>query len=90
LAGLIQSVVSSGAALLVYALIVAGVYKLFQMAADVSEMKDLLRDIKRNTQDSSTPGQPPAAQPSPDDLLRALRAESYSPEAPAAPNIEPR
>ena len=34
-----------------FLLIAAGVYKVFQMSTDLHDMKDLLREIKHNTQD---------------------------------------
>jgi hypothetical protein len=87
LGGLIQTMVSSAVTIVVYGLIVAGVYKIFQVAADLSEIKDLLRDIKRNTQDTLVPG----VRQSPEDLLRAVGAESYPPESTTAPGaFEPR
>ncbi len=39
------------ATMVVYAVIVAGVIKLFHMASDLGEIKDALLEIKRNTQD---------------------------------------
>jgi len=86
LGAVIQAVVSSGVTIVVYAVILAGVYKLFQIATDVGEMKDLLRDIKRNTQEIPAP-HPEATRVSrsPEDLLRSLSAESY----PDATVIEP-
>jgi hypothetical protein len=36
--------------LVVLGLIVAGVMKIFQMASDTQEMKEILKDIRRNTQ----------------------------------------
>jgi hypothetical protein len=36
--------------LLVLGLIVAGVMKIFQMASDTQELKEILKDIRRNTQ----------------------------------------
>ena len=48
-----QLAVGQVISLIVFGLLVAGVLKAFQMAADLGEIKDLLRDIKRNTQDVS-------------------------------------
>jgi hypothetical protein len=86
LGAVIQTVVSSGVTIVVYAVILAGVYKLFQIATDVNEMKDLLRDIKRNTQEIPSPHpEGTHVSRSPEDVLRTLSAESY----PAATVIEP-
>jgi len=71
----------------VLACIVAGVIKLFQMSADLRELKDVLHDIKRNTQAMSpvlpavAPAAPPVTPPggpmSPEALVRAVHAQSY-------------
>jgi hypothetical protein len=61
-----------------YVVILAGVYKLFQVASDLSEIKDVLQDIRRNTHDVIAPGSVHA----PEALLRAVNAESYPPPAP--------
>jgi hypothetical protein len=68
-------VVSSVVSILAYSLIIFAVYKVFQIAGDVSEMKDLLQDIKRNTQEVVPPL--PVHSQSPESLLRAVSAESY-------------
>ena len=74
--GIAQAMVSSVVALVAYAVVLAGVYKVFQMAGELSEIKDLLRDIKRNTQDPLVPDRAPPVAPavpqSHEDLLRAL------------------
>ena len=68
-----------------FVLIVAGVMKAFQMATALSEIKELLADIKRNTRDRvpdyaanpavTTPPPPPFYSQSADEMLRALKAE---------------
>jgi len=76
----VQELVSSVFTFVVYALIFAGVYKIFQMSTELGEIKDLLRDIRRNTDHHLNPPaaseQSPPSQ-SPDDLLRALRDQNY-------------
>jgi hypothetical protein len=55
-------------------LAVAGVLKLFQLSTDLSEIKDLLTDIKRNSMSALPPRIEPALA-SPADLMRAVNAE---------------
>lgn len=94
----LQVVVSGIVTIVVYSLILAGVFKLFQIGTNLSEIKDLLQDLKRNTQDFAlTNSIPPAPAPieSPAGLISAIsavRAESEpspSPE-PAAVDTESR
>jgi hypothetical protein len=81
--GPLQLIVSGVGSLVVYGLLLAAVYKLFQIATDLTEIKDTLQDIRRNTQDAAPPGFTPAAkESSPETLMRALGSKSY-PEAPA-------
>jgi len=80
--GSFQLVISSVVTTLVYSAILAAVIKLFQIATDLSEIKDLLKDMKRNTE-----GNPPAAPASAlshASLLRAVSGEAY-PDAPVEP-----
>lgn len=74
--GALQGFVTGLLTLVVYAGIVAGIAKIFQISSQLSEMKDLLSDIKRNTQDYSAPKSPRTPQ-SPEELARALNAEAY-------------
>jgi hypothetical protein len=63
-----------------FLVILAGVYKVFQMSTDLRETKELLRDIKRNTQ-QVFPAHPPAGDAagpiSPEELVRAVHAQSF-------------
>ena len=45
----------AGTTLAMFALIVAAVMKLFQLASDVHELKDVLQDIRRNMQQHVAP-----------------------------------
>jgi hypothetical protein len=74
LGGILQAMVSSTIAMVAYALLVAGVYKVFKIAGDLAEIKDLLRDIKRNTQDPVAPGNASSVPQSHEELLRALES----------------
>ena len=69
--------------ILVLALAAAGVAKVFQIAGTLSEIKDLLTDIKRNT-DTHVPPVPFASTEAAESLLRAVSAELDHP-LPATP-----
>ena len=66
-----------------FGLLVAGVLKAFQIAADMGEIKDLLRDIKRNTQDVSAER---AAEPSPN-LMQAYSDAEFEETLSPPPQI---
>jgi hypothetical protein len=68
----IQALFTSVVTIVVYGIIVAAVFKLFQIGKDLSEIKDVLQDIKRNTHDLP----PPAS--------FSAGAESYSTASPNA------
>jgi hypothetical protein len=76
---MMQIVLSGVATLFVYAMIVAGVTKLFQIATDLGEIKDALNEIRRNTQDAMPPA---LVRHSPGRLPEPAIAQVYSP-APA-------
>ena len=88
-----QMVVSGIVTIVVYSLILAGVFKLFQIATSLSEIKDLLLDIKHNTQDLDFPDAIPTAlapTQSPANLSLAFEAEPEQgpPSVPAGVNPE--
>jgi len=60
--------------ILIFALVAAGIAKTFQIAGTLTEIKELLADIKRNT-DNQTPTVPFATTESAEGLLRAVSAE---------------
>lgn len=82
--GPVQAIVSSVISILYYAMVIAAVWKLFQMATDLGEIKTLLTDIRRNTTAAAAPkpaGVAPAvSEPisleSAEALLREVEAES--------------
>ena len=65
---------SSLASILIFALVAAAVAKAFQIASTLTEIKELLADIKRNT-DTNVPTVPFATTESAESLLRAVSAE---------------
>ena len=75
-------VISGLVSVVMYSLVIFGIYKVFQIGADVNEIRDLLRDIKRNTQDLSPA---PSQVQSPVPLQRALNSYSDDPAREPAP-----
>jgi hypothetical protein len=78
-----EAIMTGGMTVFFYALVVAAVWKLFQVASDLAEIKTLLSDIRRNTTNSSSaPVAAPLAMPGPislesaEALLREVGAES--------------
>jgi hypothetical protein len=57
-----------------YALVVFTGYKVWQISNDVAELNEVVKDIRRNT-DSQVPVSQPT---SPEALVRAVHAASYS------------
>lgn len=81
----IPDLLGAGTTLVMFALVVAGVMKLFQLASDVRDMKDVLQDIRRNTQQHAAPslGAPAASGvPTPEELVRAVHAQSFGDDFP--------
>lgn len=84
--GPIQAILSGVITIFFYAMVIAAVWKLFQMATDLGEIKSLLADIRRNTASSETTPLTPAAPiptgpislESAEALLREVAAESHS------------
>jgi hypothetical protein len=81
--GSIQLILNGAFSLMMYGVIVYAVYRIFRMSSELAEVKELLQEIKRNTQDLA-PG-PVMHGNSPEDLMRAVRAASYSPELESDP-----
>jgi hypothetical protein len=61
-----------------FGLIGAIAVKAFQISGDLVEIKDLLRDIRRNGEDNSPAGLRAAARNSQQEILRELDDESYA------------
>ncbi len=75
--GLLSLAVGQLMTYLVIGVVIAGVMKLFQVATELGEIKDLLGEIKRGLSDAAT--RPAAAPPplaSPAHLMRAVNAEA--------------
>ena len=70
----IQAVIGSVVSIAFYSLMLYGIYKIFQISTEISEMKDLLRDIKRNTEEIPPAG--PARPQSHEDFMRTLADEA--------------
>jgi hypothetical protein len=72
------------AGIVIFALVAAGVAKVFQIAGTLAEIKEQLADIKRRT-DHSVPTSPFATTESAENLLRMVSAEL---EHPVPPPVE--
>jgi hypothetical protein len=76
--------------LTIYLVITFGVYKVGQAVTELNEIKEILKDIRRNTDDS----QPAAPAPtSAESLVRAIHAGSFtelSDDQPVATHSEPQ
>jgi hypothetical protein len=75
--GPLQVAISGIMSVVVYTVILFAVFKIFQISTDLSEIKELLKDIKRNSEDHSPAAISQAR--SPESLLRAVSATSYTP-----------
>jgi hypothetical protein len=71
--GAVQLIVNGLVSVVAYGLLALGIFKIYTIANEVSEIKDLLRDIKRNTEDVPPAG---ARTQSTEALLRAVNAAS--------------
>jgi hypothetical protein len=75
-----ESIIGGGLTVIVYTLILVSIYRVFQIGADVGEIKELLKDIKRNTA-SAEPRKAMAEVSRPPEsaeaLVRAVHAASY-------------
>lgn len=83
-----QFFIGGMANIMVLFLVVAAVWKVFQMSTDVRELKGILSDIKRNTESYS----PPAARSTltPEELVRQVHAQTFDDDTPALdPTVMP-
>ena len=64
--------------LVMFFLVVAAVWKLFQIGTDLHEIKDALLDIKRNTQEMTPPPQASSGGLSPEELVRQVHQQNFS------------
>lgn len=72
---------------IIYAVLVFAVVKIYAISVEVSEIKELLRDIKRNTEDH-VPPTIGAYAASPESLIRAVHASSYPDSGYPVPEVE--
>ncbi|HEY1760277.1 MAG TPA: hypothetical protein VGG72_33190 [Bryobacteraceae bacterium] len=88
----IPDILGAGTTLVMFALIVAAVMKLFQVSTEVREMKGVLLEIRRNLQVPAS-GQPAgqsmghpsmglSGTPTPEELVRAVHAQSFGDDFP--------
>ena len=79
---IIPELLSTVMTLMVLGCIVAAVFKIFVIGNDLTEMKDLLRDIKRNTGSGTQPGLAPPPIQSTESLMRAVHGDAYVSRSP--------
>jgi len=72
---------------IIYAVLVFAVVKIYAISVEVSEIKELLRDIKRNTEEHVPSAFAPHAV-SPESLVRAVHASSYPDSGYPVPEVE--
>lgn len=75
----IQSIISGAVTVVLYVLILAAIYKIFQIGSDVSEIKATLKGMKSGAM-RTQPGGSPGSVARPDSaeaLVRAVHAASY-------------
>ncbi len=74
-----ESIITGGLTVIIYALVLVSIYRVFQIGTDVGEMKELLKDIKNNTAAAGLPAAATVASrpESPEALVRAVHAASY-------------
>jgi hypothetical protein len=75
------------AGLLIFALVAAAVAKIFSIATTLSEIKDLLTEMKRRS-DPALPTSPFATTEAAESLLRMVSAELEHPIPPAVTEVE--
>jgi hypothetical protein len=80
--GVIPIAVSAVGSLIAYGAIIVAIWKLFSISSEVAVLKQMLRDIQRNTEDRSFAALASNAQ-SPESLARALNAAAYREVDPA-------
>jgi hypothetical protein len=74
LLGAFQVMIGGVLSIVFYSVVLAGLYKVFQITSELGEIKELLKDIKRNSESAPLLMAPHA----PDALMRAVNHESYS------------
>ena len=81
----LQAAIANVLSLVAFGCVIAGVMKCFQIANELGEIKQVLKEIRRNTEGApvTSPAavhavSPAAPAQSPEKLLRALDAESYA------------
>ena len=87
----LPALLSSATTLILFLCVAAGLMKLFQIAGDLRELKAVLQDIKRNTQDlgMARPASAPSEPLSPEALVRAVHAQSEADSLTLDPTVLP-
>jgi hypothetical protein len=72
--GPLQLIISGLLTLIVYGLALFCVHRIFQISKDVSEIKEMLRVIKRNAEDAPPPAAAPVVAPQVDPAEALVRS----------------
>jgi hypothetical protein len=75
--GPVQAAISGVMSIVVYTVILFAAFKIFQIATELGEIKELLKDIKRNSDDQVTGTY--STTRSPESLMRAVSEATYPP-----------
>jgi hypothetical protein len=82
----IPDFLGAGTTLVMFAMVAVGVMKLFQLATDVRDLKDVLKDIRRDMQGPvglpAAPALGASAVPTPEELVRAVHAQTFGDDFP--------
>ena len=80
--GTVPIAVNAVGMLVVYGIIVVAVWKIFSISSELAQVKEMLREIQRNTDDRAIASLASNPQ-SPENLARALNAAAYREVDPA-------
>ncbi len=75
--GPMQAILSGVISIFYYAMVIALLWKIFQMATDLSEIKAILADIRRNAAGGAKPAEAPLPAPAPVAIAAPVAAPVY-------------
>lgn len=84
---MVQVMIGGVVSIIFYAVVLGAVYKLFQIHWELGEIKEVLKDIRRNTENVPAPTM--GLSRSPENLMHAISAASYQDETEPEPAADP-